>query len=169
MRHHRRATPGGIARVMVALVLAVCASELVLRFFQRPEPEMPNPRLEWMLASFGTSAAGGVVVPVYPTNSPHECEWVAGNSEAKAVICEDEGQRQKIDQVRDNLDQLAHVIGIEAGGGDQHGGQPQRRGSAGGEVSDNGSRGAGRGYAYPRPAPRLFQKAIVNWLARPLR
>ena len=26
--------------------------------------------------------AGGVVVPIYPTNSPEECEWVAGNSEA---------------------------------------------------------------------------------------
>jgi long-chain acyl-CoA synthetase len=79
---------------------------------------LANTRLEWMLSSFGISAAGGVVVPVYPTNSPHECEWVAGNSEARAVICEDESQRQKIDQVRDNLDQLVHVIGIEAAGGD---------------------------------------------------
>jgi long-chain acyl-CoA synthetase len=79
---------------------------------------LANTRLEWTLASFGVSAAGGVVVPIYPTNSPKECEWVAGNSGAKAVICEDEGQRKKIDEVRDRLPELQHVIGIEAGAGD---------------------------------------------------
>ncbi len=30
-----------------------------------------------------------VVVPIYPTNSPEECEWVAGNSESVAIVCED--------------------------------------------------------------------------------
>src|SRR5713101_3414687 len=32
----RRANAGGLARVAVALVLSICVSELVLRFFQRP-------------------------------------------------------------------------------------------------------------------------------------
>ena len=41
-------------------------------------------------------AAGGVVVPVYPTNSPEECAWVAGNSEARAIVCEDAEQVAKI-------------------------------------------------------------------------
>jgi hypothetical protein len=45
----RRATAGGVARAGVALALSIGASELVLRHFQRPEPEMPNPRLEWIL------------------------------------------------------------------------------------------------------------------------
>jgi hypothetical protein len=45
----RRATPGGAVRVAIALLLAVCASELVLRHFQRPEAEKVNPRLEWIL------------------------------------------------------------------------------------------------------------------------
>jgi hypothetical protein len=45
----RRATMGSVARVAVAVVLSICVSELVLRFFQRPEPQMPNPRLEWIL------------------------------------------------------------------------------------------------------------------------
>ena len=40
-------------------------------------------------SDFAMSAAGATVVPVYPTNSPEECEWVVGNSEARAVICED--------------------------------------------------------------------------------
>jgi long-chain acyl-CoA synthetase len=75
-------------------------------------------RLEWTLASLGISAAGAVVVPVYPTNSPAECKWVAGNSGARAIFCENDGQLQKIEQVRAELPELEHVIGIDEGGGE---------------------------------------------------
>jgi long-chain acyl-CoA synthetase len=78
---------------------------------------LANTRLEWTLASFAISAAGAVMVPIYPTNSPWECEWVAGNSGARAVIVEDHGQLEKLDQVRARLPELAHVIGIEPGVG----------------------------------------------------
>jgi long-chain acyl-CoA synthetase len=79
---------------------------------------LANTRVEWTLASYAISAAGAVIVPVYPTNSPKECAWVVGNSGAKAVIVEDQGQRQKIDQVRDELPELEHVIGIEERAGE---------------------------------------------------
>ena len=79
---------------------------------------LSDTRVEWTLASYGISAAGGIVVPIYPTNSPPECEWVVGNSGARAVICEDESQREKIDKVRDSLPELEHLIGIENGGGE---------------------------------------------------
>src|SRR6201995_627099 len=75
-------------------------------------------RLEWTLASLGASAAGPVAVPVYPTNAPSECKWVAGNSGARAIFCENEGQRAKIEEVRDELPDLEHVIGIDEGGGE---------------------------------------------------
>ena len=75
-------------------------------------------RLEWTLASLGASAAGAVAVPVYPTNAPSECKWVAGNSGARAIFCENEGQRAKIEEVRDGLPDLEHVIGIDEGGGE---------------------------------------------------
>ena len=71
---------------------------------------LANTRPEWTFASLAISRAGGVVVPIYPTNSPEECEWVAGNSEARLVICEDESQSQKIEQVRGGLDRLERVI-----------------------------------------------------------
>jgi long-chain acyl-CoA synthetase len=79
---------------------------------------LADTRLEWTLASYGISAAGGVVVPVYPTNSPRECAWVLGNSGAKAVVCEDDGQVAKIEQVREELADLGIVIAIEGDGGD---------------------------------------------------
>ena len=79
---------------------------------------LADTRVEWTLASYGISAAGAVVVPVYPTNSPRECAWVLGNSGARALFCETATQRAKIDQVRDELSDLTATIGIEAGGGD---------------------------------------------------
>jgi long-chain acyl-CoA synthetase len=75
-----------------------------------------NTRPEWTYADFGISTAGGVVVPVYPTNSPEECEWVAGNSESVAIVCEDATQVAKIAQVRENLPDLEHVIVIDGSG-----------------------------------------------------
>ena len=77
---------------------------------------LADTRVEWTIASYATSAAGAVVVPVYPTNSAHECEWVVGNSGARAIVCENEGQAAKIAQVRDSLPELGHVIGIDPGG-----------------------------------------------------
>ena len=71
---------------------------------------LANTRPEWTYSSLAISRAGAIVVPIYPTNSPEECEWVAGNSDAKIVICEDAGQRAKIEQVRGDLDDLEHVI-----------------------------------------------------------
>src|SRR5881227_15081 len=73
---------------------------------------LSDTRLEWTLASCAISAAGGVVVPIYPTNSPKECQWVAGNSGARAVFCDNAGQREKIEKIRDNLDALEHIIGF---------------------------------------------------------
>jgi long-chain acyl-CoA synthetase len=88
-------------------------------------------RLEWSLASFGISAAGAVAVPVYPTNAPSECKWVAGNSGARAIFCENEGQRAKIEEVRGDLPDLDHVIGIDQGGGELTFDDVRGRGRAG--------------------------------------
>jgi long-chain acyl-CoA synthetase len=73
-------------------------------------------RPEWAYASFGITSAGGVVVPIYPTNSPDECQWVAGNSGARFIVCEDAGQLAKIRAVRDQLGALEEAIVIDASG-----------------------------------------------------
>ncbi len=78
---------------------------------------LANTRPEWTYVDFAISAAGGTVVPVYPTNSPKECEWVVGNSEARAIVCEDASQVAKIVAVRDNLPNLETVIVIDPSGG----------------------------------------------------
>jgi long-chain acyl-CoA synthetase len=73
-------------------------------------------RPEWTYADFAISSTGAVVVPIYPTNSPEECEWVVGNSEACAVVCENAEQVAKIVAVRDRLPKLRHLIVIDPSG-----------------------------------------------------
>ncbi len=73
-------------------------------------------RPEWTYCDFGATQAGAVVVPIYPTNAPEECEWVLVDSAARAVICEDADQVAKIAAVRDRLPALEHVIAIDADG-----------------------------------------------------
>jgi long-chain acyl-CoA synthetase len=75
-----------------------------------------NTRPEWAYADFAISAAGAVVVPIYPTNAPEECEWVAGNSESVFVVCEDAEQVAKIVAVRDRLPELRKIIVIDPSG-----------------------------------------------------
>jgi long-chain acyl-CoA synthetase len=79
---------------------------------------LANTRPEWSYCDFGAASAGAVVVPIYQTNSPKECEWVAANSEAIAVIAEDATQAAKIIEVRESLPNLRHLIVIDPEGAD---------------------------------------------------
>lgn len=72
-------------------------------------------RPEWSYVDFAATQIGAVVVPIYPTNSPEECEFVLADSDAVAVVCEDMEQVAKIASVRERLPHLKRVIVIEPG------------------------------------------------------
>jgi long-chain acyl-CoA synthetase len=69
-----------------------------------------NTRPEWTYADFAALSAGAVVVPIYQTNSPEECQYVLENSDTKIVIVEDDEQLEKIREVRAGLPKLEHVV-----------------------------------------------------------
>jgi long-chain acyl-CoA synthetase len=71
---------------------------------------LANTRPEWSYFDFAALTAGATVVPIYQTNSPEECQYVLENSDAKAVIVEDDEQLAKIREVRDRCPALEHVI-----------------------------------------------------------
>ena len=73
---------------------------------------LANTRPEWTYYDFAALTAGAIVVPIYQTNSPEECQYVLENSDAKVVIVEDSEQLDKIRQVRDRCPKLEHVIRI---------------------------------------------------------
>jgi long-chain acyl-CoA synthetase len=71
---------------------------------------LANTRPEWSYADLAATSAGAVVVPIYQTNSPEECLWVISDSDACAVICEDDSQLQKIAEIRDKVPNLRTII-----------------------------------------------------------
>src|SRR3954464_13859895 len=73
-------------------------------------------RIEWSLIDFAITSAGGVVVPIYPTNSPDECAWVIGDSESRFVVVEDEAQGAKVAAVRERLPKLGDVLSMDVFG-----------------------------------------------------
>jgi long-chain acyl-CoA synthetase len=75
---------------------------------------LANTRAEWTLADFGAMCAGAVVVPVYQTNSPEECQYVLEHSGATTLFAEDAEQLAKLAEVRGALPDLRHVISFEA-------------------------------------------------------
>jgi long-chain acyl-CoA synthetase len=71
---------------------------------------LANTRAEWTYFDFAALSAGAVVVPIYQTNSPEECQYVLENSDAKVVVVEDDEQLEKIRAVRDKLPLLEHIV-----------------------------------------------------------
>jgi len=71
---------------------------------------LANTRPEWTYADFAALSIGAVVVPIYQTNSPEECQYVLENSDAKVVVVEDGEQLEKVRKVRDQLPELRHVV-----------------------------------------------------------
>ncbi len=71
---------------------------------------LANTRPEWTYFDFAALSAGAIVVPIYQTNSPEECQYVLDNSDAKVVVVEDEEQMEKIRAVRERLPLLEHVV-----------------------------------------------------------
>ena len=66
--------------------------------------------LEWILADIGILLAGGVTVPIYPSNTAEQCEYIVRDSGAKIVIVEDAAQLEKILSVRDHLLTVTAIV-----------------------------------------------------------
>ena len=79
---------------------------------------LANTRPEWTYFDFAALSVGATAVPIYQTNSPEECQYVLENSDAKAVIVEDDEQLAKIEEIRGRVPKLEHVIRMEGTGGD---------------------------------------------------
>src|SRR5271157_6097941 len=71
---------------------------------------LANTRPEWSYVDMAAVSAGAVAVPIYQTNSPEECLWVISDSEACAIVCENEEQLEKIVAIRDQVPNLRTVI-----------------------------------------------------------
>ncbi len=74
---------------------------------------MSRTRFEWTLLDYAILTAGGVTVPIYPTSSQEQVEWILADSEAVAAVAETGDHASRIAAVRAGLPALAHVWQIE--------------------------------------------------------
>lgn len=67
-------------------------------------------RPEWTILDLGAMAAGGAPAGIYTTSSADEAQYILSHAEAPLVLVEDEAQLRKIEQKRDALPHLKHIV-----------------------------------------------------------
>jgi long-chain acyl-CoA synthetase len=67
-------------------------------------------RLEWVIADFATAAIGAVNVPIFPTLTPKQIEYIYNNCSASCIIVSNSFQLNKILKVASELRALEHII-----------------------------------------------------------
>ena len=76
---------------------------------------LAHTRAEWSHACFGILTAGGILVTIYQTNSPSECQYVLEHSDSSAIFVEDGEQLEKIREIEDRCPALRHIVVMEPG------------------------------------------------------
>jgi long-chain acyl-CoA synthetase len=73
---------------------------------------LANTRPEWLEADVGILMAGGITVPIYPSNTPEQCEYIINDCGAKMLIVEDPHQLEKLfdEEISGKLDHIERVI-----------------------------------------------------------
>jgi len=59
---------------------------------------LSNTRAEWVECDVGILEAGAITVPIYPSSTPEQCEYIISDAGARIVIVEDPHQLEKLYQ-----------------------------------------------------------------------
>lgn len=73
-------------------------------------------RPEWAIADFGILALGATNVPIYPTITPLQIEYILSDSGSKAIIVSTPELQQKVLTIFDNLPELEKIIFMDENG-----------------------------------------------------
>ncbi|MCH5672186.1 AMP-dependent synthetase/ligase [Streptomyces gilvus] len=76
---------------------------------------MARTRYEWTVLSYALWAVGAEVVPIYPTSSRDQVEWMLRDAGCVAVVVEDEQAVMTVGSVCGALPRLRHVWQLDAG------------------------------------------------------
>ncbi|GKQ35633.1 long-chain fatty acid--CoA ligase [Streptomyces sp. A012304] len=76
---------------------------------------MARTRYEWTVLCYALWAVGAEVVPVYPTSSRDQVEWILRDSGCVGVVVEDEQSVMTVGSVCASLPALRHVWQLDAG------------------------------------------------------
>lgn len=67
-------------------------------------------RIEWIAADFAVTCIGAVDVPIFPTHTARQEEFIFNNCGAVAIIVSNNYQLKKLQEVRGNIPSLKHII-----------------------------------------------------------
>lgn len=73
---------------------------------------MGDTRIEWSVMDFAVLAAGGIVVPIYPSSSAKQCAWIVEDAGLSLVAAETEELRAMLA----GLDKAPRVVALTAEG-----------------------------------------------------
>ncbi|MFI9049536.1 AMP-dependent synthetase/ligase [Streptomyces sp. NPDC053427] len=76
---------------------------------------MARTTYEWTLIDFAAWAAGLVTVPIYPTSSAHQAQWILHDSGARACVVENVEETRLISGIRTELAALDHLWQFNTG------------------------------------------------------
>lgn len=75
-----------------------------------------NTRYEWALIDIAILACGGVTIPIYPSNTESDIEYILNNSESSFLVLEDNSQLKKWDTIKNNCSFVKKTIAIDSKG-----------------------------------------------------
>jgi long-chain acyl-CoA synthetase len=79
-----------------------------------------NNRAEWLITDMAVQKLGAVLVPVYPTTSNHEIEFIFRDSTVKYVFVSGTELYEKIQQVRPNIPSIQNIYTFDQIPGASH-------------------------------------------------
>jgi long-chain acyl-CoA synthetase len=68
---------------------------------------------EWIMLDLAVQQCGGVLVPVYPTISINELEYIFNDAQVKFVFVRDEEAWHKVSSIRDNVPSIKEIFTFE--------------------------------------------------------
>jgi long-chain acyl-CoA synthetase len=79
-----------------------------------------NNRPEWIISDFATQYLGAVVVPIYPSITEAEWEYILNESAVKVLFISDKHIYKKIARIQQNIPSLKHIYSFDKIEGVQH-------------------------------------------------
>ena len=80
---------------------------------------MSPTRPEWVHMDLACLSLGGVVIPIYPSNTAEQAKYIIENSESRFLVLEDDGQLQKMMPIRSEIPKVEKIIVIQGPLSDQ--------------------------------------------------
>src|SRR5215207_6439570 len=71
---------------------------------------LASSRVEWALFDFALGTIGAIGAAIYANSSAKDAGYILEHSESVGVLCEDETQRAKVEEVRGEIPWLQHVL-----------------------------------------------------------